>query len=512
MLWQRKLSPILMSIMKANNVIFLNKEGDKVCPLCNTIYHGKDIFQCEKCNIWMPHLNTSWVRSVTNLFLIKRILEIIDGNNKSSFTKIDLVNALVERKIIKVDLTRTDDTKYWSGSPSRRASEYIQIFKYLGIIKPFSKKEFVVTEVGKRIIRADRRADFVSINALLLSHFDPSNHYVEKRYSVLKSNYFLLALNLINHLNEKGEEVSIEKIGLAFMCKNSADYEKAKSMAVSYSTKELIQTIWGNSLELNRVVKGVFLRWLEQSRLVDINRKPRHFDIKISAFGKQILSRYFSKAFKVSDESTLDLISNDDTKYMDEELKVISELLVSTTDENSRFKLILSIKKSLTQKTGGLWEQYVYNHLSNLGLDPKWYKESQDFVNIQLPNNVINALSGGTRHNPDIIIQSPLFLVDPKDDVNKEMYKVQAYDGYATDNRVNGNALIVSKELMGKEQSERLSDLKKTCVIDKEALDLLVNNKNYLNKESIMRILGYQSSNGYYLNEELLLDKIDSLV
>ncbi len=497
--------------MKTNNVIFLNKENNKVCPLCNTVYVGKDIFQCGKCNIWMPHLNTSWVRSVTNLFLIKRILEIISGNNKPSFTKIDLVNALVERKIIKVDLTRSGDTKYWSGSPARRASEYIQIFKYLGVIKPSSKKEFIITEIGDRIIKAEKRADFVSLNALILSHFDPSNQYVEKRYSTLKSNYFLLALDLINHIQESGKDMSIEKIGLAFLCRNSTDYEKAKSMAVSYSTKELVQTFWGNSLELNRVVKGVFLRWLEQSRLVDIDRKPRHFEIKINAFGKQILSRYFDKVFKSDDKSLFDLISTGDEKYIDEELKVISELLVSSTDENSRFKLVLSIKKSLIQKTGGLWEQYVFNHLSNLGLDPKWYKESQDFVGVQLPNSVINALSGGTRYNPDIIIQSPLFLVDPKDDVNKEMYKVQAYDGYATDNRVNANALIVSKELMGKEESERLSDLRKTCVIDKEALDLLVNNKNYLDKDSIMKILGYGSPSGYYINEEILLDKIDSL-
>ena len=495
--------------MKTNNVIFLNKENNKVCPLCNTEYKGKDVFCCTKDNFWMPHLNTSWVRSVTNLLLIKRILEIINDNGKETFTKDDLVNALVDRKIIKIDITRKEDSGYWSGSPSRRASEYIQIFKYLGIIKPFSKREYAITDIGHKIIKAEKRVDFTSLCTLILSHFDPSNEYVEKRYSNLGANYLLLALDLINHLEKNSKEVSLEKIGLAFLCRNAGDYENAKRLATDYSTKELVQTFWGDSMELKRVVKGVFLRWLEQSKLIGVDRKPRHFEIKLTKFGKSILDKYSDKIYKNNDNLLFSSLLNKD--YVEKELESIKNILISSTEEKDRFKLILSIKRNVVQKTGGAWEQYVYNHLVNLGLDPNWYRDSQDFANIQLPNSVINALSGGTRHNPDIILHNPLFLVDPKDDVNKEMYKVQAYDGYATNISVNGNALIVSKELMGEDQAKRLSDLKKTCVIDKEALDLLVNNKNYLNKDSILSMLGYGCVRGYYLNEELVLDKIDSL-
>ena len=97
--------------MKIDNVIFL-KENSKICPLCNTAYSGKDIFRCKQCSTWIPHLNTSWVRSVTNLLLIKRILEIIQEKNKGAFSKDDLVFALVERKVIKVDLLRFFSSKY----------------------------------------------------------------------------------------------------------------------------------------------------------------------------------------------------------------------------------------------------------------------------------------------------------------------------------------------------------------------------------------------------------------
>lgn len=498
--------------MKTNNVLFLDGKN-KICPLCKTVNPGKDIFRCKKCNTWIPHLNTSWVRSVTNLLLVKRILEIISEKKEETFSKEDLVKVLVERKVIKVDMTRANDPRYWSGSPNRRASEYIQIFKYLGIIRPAGNKNFSITKIGKKILETEKRIDFTNLCTLFITHFDPSNKFVEKRYKNLKANYLLLALDLINELKKQSKEIGIEHVGLAFLCGNKEDYESAKGLASNYSAKELQQTFWGNSKELNRVVKGVFVRWLEQSRLIEIDRNPRHFKIKLTNFGEKILDRYSSNLFKTDEISLFELMSDEkDDIYVNKEIISISDLLISTTEEKDRFKLTLNIRRNVTQKTGGAWETYVFNHLSNLDLDPKWYKQTQDFVNIKLSNSVLNALTGGTQHNPDIILYNPLFLVDPKDDVNKEMYKVQAYDGYATHEGVNGNALIVSKELMGKEQAERLSDLKRTNVIDKEALDLLVNNKTYLDRDSIFKILGYECKFGQYISEEVVLDRIDSLV
>lgn len=497
--------------MKTDNVIFL-KKNDKICPICNTVNKGKNIFYCIKCNTWIPHLNTSWVRSATNLFLIKRILEVVAEKTTAPFLRKDLLNALIERKIIKIDKTREKDKKYWAGSPARRASEYIQIFKYLGIIEPYSDNKFSITEIGKEIINCDKRIDFIDLFVLVLTHFDPSNKYVEKRYSNIRCNYFLLALDLIDQLEKNSLKASVEHVGLAFLCRDENDYLNAKKIGLKYSKKELIETIWGDSRELSRVIKSVFLRWLEQSKLVYIDRDPRNFKIKITKFGKKILEKYKNNKFKVKESSLFKkALLGEISDYIKKETKNISEILISSTKTEDRFKLTLGIKKTITQRFGGAWEQYVFNHLLNLGLEPRWYKETQDFANIKLPNSVINALTGGTRYNPDIIFYKPLFLIDPKDDANKEMYKVQAYDGYATHSQVNANALIVSKELMGKDQAERMADLKRTFVIDKEALDLLVNNKSYLNRDLIVKILGYGCSFGEYLNEEVILEKIDTL-
>lgn len=504
--------------METDNVIFLEGKN-KICPVCGTVNTGKKIFYCSntECNTWLPHLNTSWVRSATNLLLVKRILEIINEKNRETFSKNDLLDALLARKVIKVNLTRVDDPVYWQGSPTRRASEYLQIFKYLGIVKPSTSGKFSISELGKRILMAETRKDFTGLFTLVISHFDPSNEYVDSGYKELGANYFLLALDLIDSMAKISKDASIEHVGLAFLCRNREDYTNAKKMATECSSDELVQLIWGDSKELGRVVKGVFLRWLEQSKLIGIIRTPGHFKISLTEFGKKILDRYLDKIFK--EDLTLGEISlfekiSDETndEYVDKELNDINSLLVFSTEKEERYKLALNIKRSVVYRTGGQWEQYVFNHLFNLGLDPKWYRITQDFVNVRLPNSALNALRGGTRHNPDIVFYEPLFLVDPKGDAGLEMYKIQAYDAYATHEEVNGNALIVSKALMGQEQAERLKDLDKTNVIDKEALDLLVNNKSYLTKNSILKILGYGCEHGQYINEEVVLDKIDSLV
>ena len=483
---------------EVDNVSYL-RDRNKTCPVCGSEM-PKEKFYCgnKDCSAWLPHLNTSWIRSTTNLLLIKRILEVIENNNVA--TKDALCDTLVRLKIITLDPTRTD-RNYFTGGPLRRAAEYIQIFKYLGILSE-EKKTFSLTSFGRLLSGIEKRGEFVSAFVLMLTHFNPSNHYTTKTYDELKLNYFLLILDFATFLKKENIEFDWRIAGLCYTCRNKVDYKNLKVIAKRYSPEEVKEIFWRDSKEYRRVVTGCFKMWLKQTNLID--------EKGVTPFGNSIYELYKDYVF-IENSEIMNSFYSDSEEYNVTEMKKISNLLDTSTEPVNKFKFTLNIKKKEFAKTGSGWEQYVFNHLQNLELNPKWYKDTRNFAEIRLPNSILNSLPGGSKHNPDIIIEDPVLLIDPKKDVNIEMHKVAAYDKYANLPEVNAHALICTKEVMRKELSKRVSDYSRTSVIDKDALDLLVNNKNNLTSEQIFKIIGVNNES-VYINEVVLLDRIDALI
>ena len=448
------------------------------------------IFFCTECNLWIPHLNTSWVRSLTNSILIKRIVELINKHHLK--TKDDLNESLKDNEIINFDQDK-----------ERRVSEYIQNLTYLGLLSKETEK-FHLTSTGKKIAEIKQRQDWISWLTLILTHFSPSNKYTTPQYKDLRINYFLLVLELSNFIREKRLNFHWSLLGLCFTCRNKRDFDSLKKIINNNDSQDILCFYWKSSKEYRRVVLGVFKKWLEHSKL--INSKG------ITEFGINIYNLYKDYVF-IENSILMNHLYNENESYLEKEFEKISTILRDSTEEAKRITLSLLINKSSTLRTGAEWEEYVFNHLYQLGLNPKWYRGNfKIFKNIELSDDIKGSLTGGSNHNPDIIIEEPVILVDPKKDVNKEMHKVQAYDLYASTPGVEGSALICSKFLMQKKNSKMLRRLTRTKVIDKNALDLLVNNKNRLKIKDIISILSEKNNEGEYIDEEKLLDKIDYLI
>lgn len=93
------------------------KEGEteiKICPSCKTVFSVNED-DCPKCSLYLPSFPTSWARSATNIFLLRKVLEFIYIEFNGLCNISNLTDVLVENYIISVDLKRKNDKKYWRG-------------------------------------------------------------------------------------------------------------------------------------------------------------------------------------------------------------------------------------------------------------------------------------------------------------------------------------------------------------------------------------------------------------
>jgi hypothetical protein len=248
----------------------------------------------------------------------------------------------------------------------------------------------------------------------------------------------------------------------------------------------------GNRQYFDLVVKGVFVRWLNQSKLINITNKERTIFLELTEFGKEIFNKY--KVKYLTEKETGGIL----TPYE------IRDILEKNIEQQY---LRLKISSEVNNRAGAVWENIVKENLNKIGLDVKWYKETTDFVNIELPPKIMASLTGGTRHNPDLILHNPLWLIDPKKDVNMEMHKVMAYDEYAE--IVDGLSIIVTQKMMRTDKAKMMKDLdlKKVLVLDGYALQVLSDNTKFFTKDKVISIIDDCKNNIHYINEEVLFEK-----
>lgn len=468
------------------------KKEIKICPICHTDF-SPDIDECPKCKLYLPSFPTSWARSATNIFLLRKVLEYLNLELNGECNPRSLSKVLTDNYIISFDPLRVNDEKYWRGGPMRRASEYLSNLQYLGfVIKQNSV--YKLTDKGKKLVQAKDYSDYITSFSEAFMNLKITNEFDTKGFYSSYNNHILFqCLRIIDDLKINNKFATIENLALVIMAKNEySEYEKALKTSLAYEHKKIKEIWFSRGKEFDRVVRGVFVRWLNQTKMIEIENKEGTTFTYLTAYGENIYKEYRQKYIK--DKEVISTLS-----YID----------IKSTLENSVDKqyLRLSVSSEVNNRTGAVWETVVKENLNKLNLDVKWYKESLDFINIKLPDEIMVSLTGGTRYNPDLILHNPLWLIDPKKDVNAEMHKVIAYDKYGE--IVDGLAIIVTQKIMRPEKVEMMKNLKlkKVLVLDGYALQVLSDNNNYFTKEKVISILNTgSSSNMYYLNEELIFD------
>ena len=480
--------------IKFNQTAYLGQYPDgtkvKICPRCSeTFSPTKD--DCPKCGLYLPSFPTSWLRSATNFFLLRRIMEIVSIDMGGKFDKNTLTDILIDYNVITVDAKRINDPIYYRGGPIRRSEEYKTNLLYLGFIKKDSSG-YVLSNSGLELIRAKTYDSYLAVLTKAFMELKIGNEYDERgTYRQYDNRIFLSSLRIIKDLNEKGIEAYSQHVALAVMSKNEeTEYKKALNVSVEFDIDK-IDTMWfGEGREFGRVINGVVIRWLKEARLIDILRHKNKNRLSLTKYGKQVLEEYSKPIVKGE---------------MLGSMEKIMELMHSSI---YRQYLRLNLGSEKNNRSGASWESIVKSHFENLDFNIRWYRETQDFVRIDLPDYVTASLTGGTRHNPDLIIKNPLWLIDPKKDVNAEMHKVLAYDTYA--GIVNGTCIIVSQKPMKDKKVEIMSGQKldNVIVLDGFALQIISDNKNYFSPETVERIIGKtREDRYYYLDEALLFDK-----
>ncbi|MBU4348658.1 hypothetical protein KJ671_04125, partial [Patescibacteria group bacterium] len=335
------------------------------------------------------------------------------------------------------------------------------------------------------------------MNLKIGNEFDVSNFY-----SAYNNHILFQCLRIINDLKNNDSPATIENLALAIMSKNEGgEYNKALKVSLEYDHKKIKQIWFSRGQEFNRVIKGVFVRWLNQTKMISIENKEGTTFVYLTDFGKNIFEKYREKylPISISGISPVELATRTTTSFAD-----IKFVLEGSLDKQY---LRLSVSSETNNRSGAVWETIVKDNLNKLNLDVKWYKESLDFANIKLPDEIIISLTGGTRHNPDLIMHNPLWLIDPKKDVNAEMHKVIAYDKYGT--IVNGLSIIVTQKIMRSDKVVIMESLglKNVLVLDGYALQVLSDNPSYFTKEKVISIINLSpEKNIHYLNEELIFD------
>jgi len=110
-----------------------NSHKYKICPFCRAAF-SQEVFDCPKCGAWLPNLPTSWARSATSIFLLRRVAENIYHNLNNTSNDSALARILSSAGIIIVNQEKLNELgeQYWRGTIRRRASEYATNLKYLG--------------------------------------------------------------------------------------------------------------------------------------------------------------------------------------------------------------------------------------------------------------------------------------------------------------------------------------------------------------------------------------------
>ena len=433
-----------------------DKKEIKICPFCKNVFDSKQDI-CDKCNLFLPSFPTSWARSATNIFLLRKVLEFINIDLNKKCDLVSLTDILTKNNIISYDHIRKSDINYWKGGPTRRAAEYLTNLQYLGFVIKSSDKKYNLTDNGEKLADAKDYSTYIELFANAFMALKIGNQFdIRGTYSEYDNHILFLCLRIINDLKTLNKVATIENLALAIMCKNeTTEYQKALDTSTKYTHTEINNIYFSRGQEFNRVVRGVFVRWLHQTKMIDIDIKGKTIFVNLTNFGKKIFDKY-EKVYIFSQEIT--------------KTENISNILQDSIDKKY---LRLSISKEINNRTGAIWENIVKDHFNKISIDVKWYKETQDFVNIVLPAEVLASLTGGTRHNPDLILQNPLWLIDPKKDANAEMHKVVAYDKYGE--IVKGFSVIVSQKIMKDEKIKMMKTLglKNVLILDGYALQVL---------------------------------------
>ena len=521
----------------------------KVCPFCNGRIEDKDICDCPHCGEWLPNFPTSWVRSATNIYILRKVAEFISVFLNGNCTDSDLSRVLTRENLVTVSQKRLENNReeYWKGGPQRRASEYAVNLRYLGFASKKSYKTYL-NYFGNVFTKVETKLDFNSCCIRSFLRLKLGNvHDSKGTYSQYRIRPLFLILKLIGDLEKSKKVAYLENIALAVMCRDEEDdYSKALNYSKEYDRQFIYDTFFSKGKEYKRVVLGVFVHWLEQIGLINKKSSTNLVELSLTPVGKEILDTYrkidilsgYNKDEIVENieksvdgvpiiDFEYDVLNSENRKYVYKktgktekyylnaynklllsELDKIKKIVVSFSSKKERELLELKVSKisEETQRTGQKWESYVYDCFDKLSLKPLWYRYERTFASVILPDEAMDSLAGGTEHNPDIIILEPLLLIDPKKNANNEMYKVSAYDLYALHPEIDGNSLIASQVVLKENYARRIEGLKRTSVIDKYALDTLIKNKDFFKTELVFKLFGVGLDHGHYIDEEALFD------
>ncbi len=466
-----------------------DKTEIKICPICSSNFNV-NFDDCPKCGLFLPSFPTSWARSATNIFLLRKILEYIYIDLDSKCDVSTLSDILTQNYIITYDPNRRDDRKYWRGGPMRRASEYLSNLQYLWFVFKIDSK-YNLTSDGVALILAKDYSQYIRYFANAFMNLKVGNEFdLSGFYSAYNNHILFQSLRIINDLEERNIHPTIENMALAIMCKDeNKEYQKALDTSTKYHYREIKKIWFSRWTEFNRTIKGVFIRWLNQTKIIDIEQRDDTVFLHLTDFGKEVFMKY-KEIYMLC--------------YEKSQTKRIEDIVESTIDKRY---LRLTISNEINNRAGVLWENIVKDNFNKININVDWYKKTQNFIKIELPAEVLMSLTGWTRHNPDLILQNPLWLIDPKKDVNAEMHKVCAYDKYG--GIVNGYCVIVTQKIMRDEKVKMMESLKlkNVLVIDGYALQVLSDNIDYFNREKVISIINDCKNNIHYLNEEMIFDK-----
>lgn len=466
----------------------------KICPFCKTVF-SNFIDDCPKCKTFLPSFPTSWVRSATNIFLLRKVLEYIFFDLQWVCSVKNLTDLLTQNYIISFDHQRENDDKYRRWWPMRRASEYLSNLQYLWLILRHEDWKFYITKRWNDLVLAKNYSDYIYLRIRSFMELKIGNQFDTKWFYSSYNNHLLYSsIKIIRDLKNRWINPTMENIALGVMCKNeSSEYNKAMFTSLKYSHKDIRQYWFWNSQEFKRVIRGVFIRRLTQVKLITITEKENTIFVELTELWNKIINKY-EKIYS----------SGEDFEQFTDKLIELKTTIENNIDEKY---LRLNLSSESNNRSWAQWETIVKNNFNKMGLEVERYKKTLDFSNIQLPDDVLISLTWWTRHNPDLILKKPLWLIDPKKDVNMEMHKVYAYDKYWE--IVDWLSIIVTQKMMREEKVKMMKnlDLKNVFVLDWYALQVLSDNPDYFTRDRVVSILNNCKNNIYYLTEEEIFDK-----
>ena len=408
---------------------------------------------------------------------------------KKHFSIEELTKLLIKENVIGVDIKRQYDLKYIKGSPQRRTVEYLTNLQYLGFVIK-NQKKYNATSKGVKLAQTDRYSKYIFLFAESFMKLKIGNEFdTRKFYSDYDNHILFSSLRMIHDLNFSGNNCYAENIALAVCAKNEKnEYQKALFTSKKFDYRK-IQKIWfKKGGEFKRVIQGVFIRWLIQTKLIKTQKSTKNNFFHLTDFGYEIFKKYSKRYTEFNRSNNYSNVN-----------KVIYSYIESQYSK-------LHISSQLTDRTGFDWEENVKKSLEKIGFKVEWYKTNKYFADLTLPDKALLSLPGGSQHNPDLIIKTPLWLVDPKKDVNNEMHKVLGYEVYAK--FVNGLAVIVSQKMLKPGKIKLLRSLKNVIIIDGYALETLSKNSSYFKEKHLETLVLKSNQETKYINEEYVFDNL----